>query len=725
MIANVRSVSQKLLCLVMLSLPSIIPDVQSVAAQKADNIGGPTNTSAGPHRVKAAKLKISGYGILGNRELKRILTTLELGGKRPEALSSAFIEDATLVLTARVKRDGYLQPSITIRLTTTDGERISVRAEELLENPLPRELRLNDARFRIRKGRLYHYKTLTFEGLQTITEKKARTYFMDTTGLLALKGNKVYTPDKLRHGLNSLTDLLDRQGYQQASTQVAELNRDDKTGAVDVKIVVHQGLQSIVRSVREEIFGQDTNSPLSSKTRYPNKAYSSFWLQDLRQSLKTNQFRLGYPDVTVDVRTLNQTSEGERIFIELLATTRRGPQVHIGAVEFTGQQRTRQSVLSRRVRVKRGELLDRTKVDEGRLRLAQLGSFDRVTLSYVPVDENTRNVAYDLKEGKQLNVSLLFGYGSYELLRGGFEIEQYNIWGRAHRARLKATQSFKASSADFTYTMPEFIGNDVDVFVNSTGLRREEISFTRLEYGGGFGAHKYLKPWATDVTIRYNYQVLDASEVQGIVEAEGTTNTSVGAVITDLKHDRRDNPLYPRKGYKVFGSLELASEYLAGDVNYQRLDLSASWHQPVGGGRYVSLGLSHGVVLTAGSASEDLPFNRRFFPGGQNSIRGYQEGEASPRNAEGRIIGAETYTLGTVEFEQSLTRIWSLVLFSDSIGFARQAGNYPFDTGLFSVGGGLRWKTIIGPVRVEYGYNLNPRPGDPSGTLQFSLGFPF
>ena len=178
--------------------------------------------------------------------------------------------------------------------------------------------------------------------------------------------------------------------------------------------------------------------------------------------------------------------------------------------------------------------------------------------------------------------------------------------------------------------MPESIGNDVDVFLNATGLRREEISFTRLEYGGGLGAHKYYKPFATDLTVRYNYQILNASEVNGIVASEGMTNTRVGAIITEIKHDRRDNPLYPSKGYKVFSTIELATEYLAGDVNYQRIELSSSWHQPLGGGRLLSLGLSHGVVLTVGNPAQDLPFNKRFFPGGQNSIRGYTEGEASP-----------------------------------------------------------------------------------------------
>jgi len=117
--------------------------------------------------------------------------------------------------------------------------------------------------------------------------------------------------------------------------------------------------------------------------------------------------------------------------------------------------------------------------------------------------------------------------------------------------------------------------------------------------------------------------------------------------------------------------------------------------------------------------------DQRFFPGGENSIRGYEEDQASPRNTKGQIVGCESYALGTVEFEQSLTPKWSVVIFSDSLGFAEHVAHYPFDTGLFSVGGGLRWKTLIGPLRLEYGQNVNPRKQDPSGTLQISLGFPF
>jgi outer membrane protein assembly factor BamA len=685
---------------------------------------GAEPTAAKP---KPAKLHISGYGILGNRELKRILRTLELAGHKPEFFGPTFVEDAALILTARIKRDGFLQPAITIRLTLADGVQMQAGADDLTDNPLPRPLRIKRVDFHIHKGVLYYFERLEFSGLGVIPQKQARSYFMDVESLIRLKQARIYTPERLDRGISSLTDVLAREGYDDARVSVQTLSRDDHTGAVVARVQVEPGPRYHVRSVQEEFFHSGENQPHARRTVFPNKSYSRLWLQDFTLSLKTNEFHQGYPDASVQTQTLARQTNGSRISLDLLATVRSGSQVHIGAVNFEGEKKTKRSLLLRRVRIQRGDLLDPIRVEEGRTRLARLGIFDTVDLNYNPVDDHTRDVTYVLKEGKTLNLSLLLGWGSYELLRGGFELAENNIWGLAHHARLRAIQSFKSSSGDLTYTIPEFVGRDIDLFLNGSGLRREEVSFTRLEYGGGIGLHKYFQTEATDVSARYNYQILSARDF-GTFEAvasEGLTNPAVGSVMFEIKHDRRDNPLYPRHGYKVFATVETATEYLGGEANYERIEISPSVHFPLGGGRYVSLGVSHGVDVTFGSPANNLPFNRRFFPGGGNSIRGYGEGEASPKNAFGQIVGAETYTLGTVEIEQALTPKWSLVLFSDSLGFAHSIDHYPFDTGLFSVGGGLRWRTLIGPVRVEYGYNLNPRPGDPSGTFQFSLGFPF
>ena len=678
-----------------------------------------------PKEPKPAKVKVSGYGLLGNRMLKRVLLTVQEGKKRPEYLGATFIEDSASLLSARVKRQGYLEPSIAIRLTLSDGRHLDTTTAALAKNPLPRPLRARCAVFKIHKGVLYHYQKLEFTGLETISAKQARSFFMVTDTLFRPWHARIYTPERLDDGLSSLTSTLLRQGYQEVTARVEQLRRNDETGEVNVRIRVKQGSKFVVHSVKEEVFYPAMPEPAKTLTVYPNKPYSKFWAEDFSLSLKTNEYRQGYPDVRVELRTLQRQPEPGQVAMDLLAIVKTGPQVRVGAVKFEGQKRTRTKFMSRRVRIQRGELLDPSRAEEGRYRLAELGIFDRVDLRYQGVDEHTRDLAYDVQEGKALTVSLLAGWGSYELLRGGVIVGENNIFGLAHHAQVKAVQSFKSSSGEFRYTLPEAIANDIDLFVQGSGLHREEVDFTRLEYGGGLGAHKFFKQSATDVSLGYNYQILSALDAFPEVATEGLTNPAVGSITADIKFDRRDSPLYPRRGYKLFATIESATKYLGGDANYERLELSPAWYHPLGGGRYLSLGVSHGVDVSFGAAADNLPFNKRFFPGGPDSIRGYQQDQASPRSAAGQIVGAETYTIATVQLEQALTPRWSLVVFSDSLGFAHSLSHWPFDTGLFSVGGGIWWRTPIGPVRVEYGHNLNRRPGDPSGTIQFSLGFPF
>ena len=78
-----------------------------------------------------------------------------------------------------------------------------------------------------------------------------------------------------------------------------------------------------------------------------------------------------------------------------------------------------------------------------------------------------------------------------------------------------------------------------------------------------------------------------------------------------------------------------------------------------------------------------------------------------------------------VELEQAVRTRWSLVVFYDLLGSSARLADYPAQEWLHSLGAGVRYRTPVGPVRLEYGRNLNPRAGDPGGTLHFSIGFPF
>lgn len=675
--------------------------------------------------AEPAEISVSGYGLFGNRELKRMLRATLMGKWQPAEFPASFIEDAALLLTSRVKRDGFLQPQILVRMTLPDGSTQSVKAADLIERPLERGIKVRHAEFRIRKGKLYYFADIRIDGLDVMSKKAAQAYFMETDTLLKTKGGRVYTPDRLKRGIASLTSVLERKGYQQASVKAADVQVDDVTGGVIVRIQVNQGRRHMIRSVRQEYFGERHSSLAKTNTVVVNKPYSQLWLQDHSLSLKTNLYHQGYPDAGVNTRILRSTPSAGVINLDLVAAVDAGSQVWVGDVKLRGQKHTSEKFMASRVPLKSGDLLDRIEAEKGRSQLSRLGIFNDVELRYDQVGEHTRDIILEVQEAKRLNLSLLFGWGSYELLRGGFMADAVNLWGRAHYARLKVIQSLKSSRGEFSYTIPALLKRDVDLFVQSSGLRREEIDFTRVEYGGGIGLHKYFARASTDVTFRYNYEILSAEDTRPAIATDGLVSPAVGSLIADVRFDRRDSPLYPRRGYKVFATVESANAALGGDANYQRFEVSPSWHQPLGGGRFLHAGIAHGVAISPGDVAENLPFNRRFFPGGDHSIRGFQDGEASPRNEEGEIVGAESYLLATVELEQALTPKWALVVFMDWLGAARRLGDYPFDDTLVSIGGGIRWKTVIGPVRLEYGHNLERRPKDPAGTLHFSLGFPF
>jgi outer membrane translocation and assembly module TamA len=238
------------------------------------------------------------------------------------------------------------------------------------------------------------------------------------------------------------------------------------------------------------------------------------------------------------------------------------------------------------------------------------------------------------------------------------------------------------------------------------------------------GVQRYFDSIHSDISLRYNYQVLNAEDAP-TASLDIDEESTVSSFTLSLKHDRRDNPLYPRAGYKVFTSVEYASPMLAGSADFVLAEAAGSIHVRLGGGRYLHTGLEHGVAVPFSSSDTALPFNKRFFPGGENSVRGYQYGEASPLDGMGEELGAESFAQGNIELEQALTPSWSLVVFVDGVLLAEDINDYPGSEILYSAGGGIRWKTIVGPVRLEYGHNLNPRESDPDGTLHFSIGFPF
>ncbi len=398
----------------------------------------------------------------------------------------------------------------------------------------------------------------------------------------------------------------------------------------------------------------------------------------------------------------------------------------VGEVRFEGNKTTRLGVLRRRVRLAAGEDLDLAEIERARYRISRLGVFEAVDLRYEPAEGAVRNPIFSVREGPRYETSLLFGYGSYEQLRGGVEHRQMNIMGFAHQSRLELVQSMKSTSGDYTYTVPELFGESLDGTARVFGLQREEIAFVAQEFGVDLSLKRSLRAINGQATVGYMFHVLRNRDNTLATQATDDSQVNVASVNAGLSGDQRDNPLRPRRGYHWSAHVEAADPRLGGQVTYQRFEFAGAYHTSWGEGRWVHVALTHGLITTAGASGDrTLPVNKRFYPGGDSSIRGYQRGEAAPRGADGLFLGAKTFFLGNLELEQAITPNWSIVAFGDALGMAVSLRGYPFEERLYSAGLGVRYQTLIGPLRLEYGRNINPRPRDPSGTWQFSIGYPF
>jgi outer membrane protein assembly factor BamA len=670
-----------------------------------------------------AKLEISGLGWLADREMRVSLERL-LGEERGPRLDANAIEDAMFLLMSAVQDQGFLKPVIHIDLTDENGAHTELALDASMNVTVPRTAWARAVHFKVDRGVRYFIEAVKFTGLSVLPEETARAFFIGQSALFATKANRAFTPSRVARGVDSLASELRQRGYAESDVRTEETQIDDRTGAVRLAIGVTEGVRWQVASVTLDVAGRPDAAPPAVQ-RFVGLPWSESLQQDVATEVRKGFLASGHPDVRVSLSHDQAKAPDGGKDVVLAVHVQPGEAVTMGEPRFEGAGDVRPAVIRRRLHATAGQPLNMLELEQARYRISRLGVFDRVNLRLEPDEGSVRSPVFALQPGRRMEVNLLAGYGSYEQLRAGVEFRQYNVFGLAHQMRGQLVESMKSTRGEYSYTVPELFGESVDGTAKVFGLQREEVAFERQEYGLTVALAAPLAFIGANATAGYTFQALRNRNNRLETQAIDDKQVTVASVDGGLTRDRRDNPLMPRHGYRWFAQVEAASRALGGEAEYQRSEFGGSYHTAWGDGRWVHLNAAHGVITTWGTTDELLPVNKRFFPGGDGSIRGYRTGEASPRGADGKFVGAKSYLSGSVELEQALARKWSAVAFVDAIGTATQLRHYPFDETLFAAGLGLRYQTLIGPIRVEYGRNLKRRIGDPGGTLLFSVGVPF
>ncbi len=672
-------------------------------------------------KSNTANWSVENGGFFQNRKLKNQLDLIFNEDK--ETFDSSDIEDAALILISYLEGEGYLAAKAVGEISLENGEKTTVEWDSKFDVFLPRDTAAKHVRFKLVLGPRFYYDSLAIEGSQVLTTEEVEAFFYNEPLLFQDRKSKLFSKSLMQRSRGNLQSHLNTIGYFRARVKTDLVESDFETGACSVRVSISEGKKHLVDSVEVNVVG-DGPKPAIDLQKYQEQPYSRFITQDVTRELRNHYYELGYPDATLkSSSSISDGANGEkRVNIRVDATP--GPQIFVSSISYSGSRETKPSLIRSRLKIGPGDPLNPSLLERSRLNLSRLGIFDRVDYELEPDGDNQKTVHFNLDERTTWNLDTILGWGSYEQLRGGVLVEKLNILGMGHRARLKTIVSLKSQLGEFRYLVPTLFDSPVSLSAKVFGLKREEVAFEREDFGLDVGLARKFDKLGIDANTVYSIRTLDVIDNELIDSLANQGGSTVGSFGLRLGKDRRDSAINPRNGYRATSQWEWASKSFGGEVDFQRAEMSFSYHDEISRGLYWHAGFTHGVIGSFSESQGQIPASVLYYPGGENSVRGYQRSEAAPREGE-KFKGAQSFVLVNLELEQAFSRSFSIVLFLDAVGTASTIDEYPFDDSLSSVGLGARFRTFMGPLRLEYGRNLNRREFDPVGTLHFSLGYPF
>ncbi len=178
---------------------------------------------------------------------------------------------------------------------------------------------------------------------------------------------------------------------------------------------------------------------------------------------------------------------------------------------------------------------------------------------------------------------------------------------------------------------------------------------------------------------------------------------------------RSNNPIYPTRGYHLSLETRAATQALLSDVDLVQLKFNSKGILPLGQkARFLTR-------FEAGYNFVDdftvLPASLRFFAGGDNSLRGYEYESLGPEDNAGDVVGGEGLVVGSVEVDYLFKPKWAIAAFADG-GNAFEVNDIQIKK---SVGVGARWRSPIGPVKIDLAFPIEDDDAD-NFRIHFSLG---
>ncbi len=470
-----------------------------------------------------------------------------------------------------------------------------------------------------------------------------------------------------------------------------------------------------IATVDVQILGEGEHDPafqrlLAQLPFAPGQVLDQMQYEQLKQNLESLATERGYFEARLVERAIQVNLQTNEAVIRLHFDT--GPRYRFGAIAFK-QDVLSLKLLERYPQFKPGDPYDASDLLKLQSDLGSTPYFSQVQVNAPPdAASATTPVEVELEPGKPYKYSVGLGYGTDTGARGKLKMEQRRINRRGHHAEEELLLSSIKSLIGVKYMIPgkNPTTDEYSLTAGYIDQNYEQQDYELSTLGGGW--RRQDGNWLKNFNLSYQYE-----RYQSINADDSATTTSL-LLIPSMNWTwiDADDRLNPSRGLLFGFELRGAATELLSDATFAQGVLHLK-------GVYAFNDTSRIIARTDLGATvidqgiDSLPTSLRFFTGGDASVRGYAYNSIGPTDAEGDVIGGKNLLVASVEYEHRVWDGWSLAAFVDS-GDAFDGASPELKTG---VGLGVRWRSPVGPVRLDFASGLDQPPGD-AFRFSFSIG---
>ena len=563
----------------------------------------------------------------------------------------------------------------------------------------------------------------------------------------------VLKDEVLKEDIERIKGFYRRNGYTDVAVDYEIKPDAQRPYLLYIHIRIQEGKKYLAGNVtvqgNKEIPEKEILSRL--KACIPGKVFSEEAVKEDIMGMQSLYFDRGYISCQIQDTTALNSSTGR---VDIAYNIAENEIAYVDKIKVRGNIKTKDIVIRRELRIHPGDKFDGEKLRRSKERLQNLGFFEEISYDTEETQApEKKDLIVDVKESKTGAFSFGGGYSTVDQFVGFVEVEQKNFdwrnWpyftGAGQDLKLRASFGTVSSGFDLSFTEPWVFDYPVSFGFDAYRRVHEREEDTGYGYdeavtGGdlrlGYEISEY---WKTGITYR-----MDQIKITNITDTasndlkqEYGTNT-ISSLTPGITFDSRDNVMYTRKGDLVTTSYEYAGGGLGGTKDFWKFYGRASHYFPLPWNSVLEVRARAGLAEPYGD-SERIPIYERFFAGGTNTIRGYEERKVGPVDPLSKDpLGGNSMLIGNVEYTYPLFDFLKVAAFYDvgnvweklsDIGSSENAfgvinsGGYKSSIGL-----GLRLKTPIGPIMLDYGIPLDKASGEQdksSGRFHFSASHGF